>query len=88
MQKKPVASVTGANQGIGDQIPKDLIAHSFTVLIGSRDLERGDAAAQSIGVDVHALQLDVTDPASITAAAKRIRTEFARLDVLVNNAAR
>ena len=45
MQNKPVALVTGANQGIGLQIAKDLVAHGFTVLVGSRNLERGEAAA-------------------------------------------
>ncbi len=39
MQDKPVALVTGANQGIGLQIAKDLVAHGFTVLLGSRKLE-------------------------------------------------
>jgi hypothetical protein len=34
MQDKPVALVTGANQGIGLQIAKDLTAHGFTVLVG------------------------------------------------------
>jgi NAD(P)-dependent dehydrogenase (short-subunit alcohol dehydrogenase family) len=87
MQNKPVALVTGANQGIGLQIAKDLVAHGFTVLVGSRNLERGEAAANEVGPDARALQLDVTDQASITAAAKRIRNEFGRLDVLVNNAA-
>src|SRR5277367_493418 len=87
MQNKPVALVTGANQGIGLQIAKDLAAKTFTVLVGSRNLERGEAAAKEVGPDAHALQLDVTDPASITAAAERVRTEFGRLDVLVNNAA-
>jgi len=86
MQNKPVALVTGANTGIGLQIAKDLAAHDFTVLVGSRDLEHGEAAAEEVGPDARALQLDVTDPASITAAAERIRTEFGRLDVLVNNA--
>ena len=86
MQDKPVALVTGANQGIGLQIAKDLAAHGFTVLVGSRSLENGEAAAKSIGTDAHALQLDVTDAASI-AAAERIRSEIGRLDVLVNNAA-
>lgn len=37
MQSKPVALVTGANQGIGLQVAKDLVAHGFTVLFGSRD---------------------------------------------------
>ena len=87
MQAKPVALITGANQGIGLQIAKELAAHGFTVLVGSRHLERGEAAAKEVGPDARALQLDVTDQASIVAAAKRIRTEFGRLDVLINNAA-
>jgi NAD(P)-dependent dehydrogenase (short-subunit alcohol dehydrogenase family) len=87
MQDKSVALVTGANQGIGLQIAKDLAAHGFTVLVGSRDFQRGKAAAKAVGPDAQALQLDVTDQASIAAAAERIRKELGRLDVLVNNAA-
>ena len=87
MQDKPVALVTGANQGIGLQIAKDLTAHGFTVLVGSRNLERGEAAAREVGPDAHAVQLDVTDSASIAAAAERVRSEFGRLDVLIQNAA-
>ena len=87
MLDKRVALVTGANKGIGLQIAKDLAAHGLTVLVGSRNLESGQTAAKGIGADAHALQLDVTDQASIAAAAERVRTEFGRLDVLVNNAA-
>jgi NAD(P)-dependent dehydrogenase (short-subunit alcohol dehydrogenase family) len=87
VQDKPVALVTGANQGIGLQIAKDLVAHGFTVMVGSRNLGRGEAAAKEVGPDARALQLDVTDQASIAAAAERVRKEFGRLDVLVNNAA-
>src|SRR4051794_30860117 len=87
MNDKPVALVTGANQGIGFQIAKELVAHGFTVLIGSRNFERGEEAAKIINGDAHAIQLDVTDQTSITAAAQRIRSEFGRLDVLINNAA-
>ena len=87
MQDKPVALVTGANQGIGLQIAKDLVGHGFTVLVGSRDLGRGEAAAQEIGQGAVAVQLDVTDHASIAAAAARIQAEFGRLDLLIQNAA-
>jgi NAD(P)-dependent dehydrogenase (short-subunit alcohol dehydrogenase family) len=87
MHDKQVALVTGANQGIGLQIAKDLVAHGFAVLVGSRNLERGVVAAQEVGLDAYALQLDVTDQASMAAAAERVRTEFGRLDVLIQNAA-
>ena len=87
MHDKPVALVTGANQGIGLQIAKELAAKNFTVLVGSRDLTRGEEAAKTIEGDARVLQFDVTDQASIAAAAERVRNEFGRLDVLVNNAA-
>jgi len=61
MHDKPVALVTGANKGIGLQIAKDLAAHGFTVLVGSRNFEQGKTAAKTVGSDVHALQLDVTN---------------------------
>jgi NAD(P)-dependent dehydrogenase (short-subunit alcohol dehydrogenase family) len=86
MHDKRVALVTGANQGIGLQIARDLVAHGLTVLVGARDLEKGRAAAREIGEGAHAIQIDVTDQASISAAAERIRSEFGRLDVLMNNA--
>jgi NAD(P)-dependent dehydrogenase (short-subunit alcohol dehydrogenase family) len=87
MHESQVALVTGANKGIGLQIAKDLVAHGFTVLVGSRNLERGEVAAKEVGANAHARQLDVTDRESITAAAGRIRREFGRLDVLIQNAA-
>jgi NAD(P)-dependent dehydrogenase (short-subunit alcohol dehydrogenase family) len=87
MQNKRIALITGANQGVGFQVAKELVANGVTALVGSRDLERGLAAAKEIGAGAIAVQLDVTDKASIAAAAERIRKEFGRLDLLVNNAA-
>jgi NAD(P)-dependent dehydrogenase (short-subunit alcohol dehydrogenase family) len=86
MSENRVALITGANKGIGLQIAKDFASHGLTVLIGSRKYENGEAAAKTIGEKAHAIQLDVTDQSSIEAAAERIRGEFGRLDVLVNNA--
>jgi NAD(P)-dependent dehydrogenase (short-subunit alcohol dehydrogenase family) len=87
MQSKRVALITGANQGVGLHVAKELVAKGLTVLVGSRNFERGEAAAKEIGPGAVAVQLDVTDRASIAAAAERIRKEFGRLDLLVNNAA-
>jgi NAD(P)-dependent dehydrogenase (short-subunit alcohol dehydrogenase family) len=81
-----LALITGANQGVGLQVARELVANGVTVLLGSRDLARGEAAAQQIGEGAIPIQLDVTDADSIAAAAARIRTEFGRLDLLVNNA--
>lgn len=86
MNDKRVALVTGANQGVGRQVAKELVANGVTVFVGSRNFERGAATAQEIGPGAIAIQLDVTDGVSIAAAAERIRTEIGRLDLLVNNA--
>jgi NAD(P)-dependent dehydrogenase (short-subunit alcohol dehydrogenase family) len=82
-----IALVTGANQGVGLQVAKELVASGVTVLVGSRDIERGKIAAQGIGPGASAIQIDVTDQDSINAAAEKIRADFGRLDLLVNNAA-
>ncbi|MFE1910291.1 SDR family oxidoreductase [Streptomyces anandii] len=76
------ALVTGANKGIGKHIARLLAAEGFTVFVGARDAERGRRAVAEIGDGARQLDLDVTDPASVAAAAARVD----RLDVLVNNA--
>src|SRR5580698_6855516 len=87
MQDKRIALVTGANQGVGLQVAKELVANGVAVLVGSRNFERGEAVAREIGAGAIALQLDVTDRVSIADSAERIREEFGRLDLLVQNAA-
>ena len=86
MPNERIALVTGANQGVGFQVAKELVKSGATVFLGSRNLERGETAAKEIGAGAIALQIDVTDQVSIAAAAERIRKEFGRLDLLVNNA--
>ena len=51
MQKKRIALVTGANQGVGRQVAKELAANGLTVLVGSRNFERGKAAAAEMGAN-------------------------------------
>ena len=87
MPDKRIALITGANQGVGLEVAKQLAARDHTVLLGSRNLARGAQAAATLKGDVRPLQLDVTDRVSIAAAAGRIEQEHGRLDLLVNNAA-
>jgi NAD(P)-dependent dehydrogenase (short-subunit alcohol dehydrogenase family) len=58
MLDKRVALITGANQGVGLQVAKELVANGLSVLVGSRDFARGDAAAKKIGSGAIALQLE------------------------------
>ncbi len=84
------ALVTGANKGIGLEVAKLLAQQGFFVYLGSRDLANGQAAAQQLHATgltaLEAVQLDVTDPASIQAARATIGAKTPVLDVLVNNA--
>jgi len=81
-----VALVTGANQGVGNEIAKALAANGYMVYLGSRKLENGEKAAAEIGENAKAIQLDVTQQQTINEAVERIGKEQGRLDLLVNNA--
>jgi NAD(P)-dependent dehydrogenase (short-subunit alcohol dehydrogenase family) len=85
MSEKTTALVTGANKGIGYEIAAGLGALGWRVGVGARDDVRREEAVeklQAAGADAVGVPLDVTDDASVAAAA----ASFERLDVLVNNA--
>jgi NAD(P)-dependent dehydrogenase (short-subunit alcohol dehydrogenase family) len=91
LKTKKVALITGANKGIGLETARQLHAMGIVVLLGSRDLAKGEAAATSLqgegeAEDVRAIKLDVGNEADRKAAAKYIEKEFGRLDILINNA--
>ncbi len=82
--------VTGATRGLGLESALALGARGFRVWAGYRsdaDAALIDQAAAARGVPVRALRIDVTDPASSTAAVDRILASGGRLYGLVNNAA-
>ena len=90
MTGQTIALVTGANKGIGYEIAAGLGALGWSVGVGARDEERREAAVQKLraaGVDAFGVPLDVTDDASVAAAAGLLEERAGRLDVLVNNAA-
>lgn len=89
MTSTNTALVTGANKGIGFAIAQGLGRRGLRVVVGARSEVAGAEAVDRLaaqGVDASAVQLDVTDDASVAAAAAELGERFGTLDVLVNNA--
>ncbi|KAI1752964.1 NAD(P)-binding protein [Xylaria castorea] len=97
---KTVVLVSGANRGIGLEIVKALLESApsdsssnsapYHVYLGSRDLQKGQDVAAALstahGNTVSAIQLEITEPESISNAVATVKAESGRLDVLINNA--
>jgi NAD(P)-dependent dehydrogenase (short-subunit alcohol dehydrogenase family) len=84
-----VALVSGGNRGIGRDIVRQLGERGITVVLGSRDLKRGEEVAAELeakGLRIVAKQLDIRDEASVERVARELEEEFGRVDILVNNA--
>lgn len=84
-----IALVTGANRGIGFEIARQLLLQGVTVILTSRGIEVGEAAAKVLrdaGLKVVFWQLDVTDPSSVKTCADWVQQNYGGLDILVNNA--
>ncbi|MEC3919239.1 SDR family oxidoreductase [Nocardia sp. CDC160] len=84
-----MALVTGANKGLGKETARQLAGRGATVVLGSRDLARGKAAADELaaeGINVIPIRLDVVDADSVREAADWLDATYGQLDVLVNNA--
>ncbi|PJD90402.1 MAG: short-chain dehydrogenase [Legionella sp.] len=84
-----IALITGANRGIGFEIARQLAENGVRVLLTSRNREAVVEAAQklqSLGLEVEAYTLDVTQKQSIVAAFKEIKSKYSHIDILINNA--
>ncbi|PIM74435.1 short-chain dehydrogenase [Streptomyces sp. JV178] len=76
--------ITGANKSLGYETARRLIEAGHTVLVGARDPQRGQSAADALGARF--VRIDVTDDASVAAAAEDIEAREGGIDVLINNA--
>jgi NAD(P)-dependent dehydrogenase (short-subunit alcohol dehydrogenase family) len=86
---KKVALITGANRGLGLETARQLGKLGITVLVGTRDLAKGEAAVKELKkdeVDARAVKLDVNNTADHETVKKLIEKDYGRLDILVNNA--
>lgn len=84
-----VAVVTGGNRGLGLETCRQLAERGCRVVLGSRDLSKGRAAAQPLverGLPVVPMSLDVADPGDIERCCAEVAARFGGVDVLVNNA--
>jgi NAD(P)-dependent dehydrogenase (short-subunit alcohol dehydrogenase family) len=79
--------VTGANRGIGREVARQLAGRGDRVVVTARDADAAARTAAELDELAIPVQLDVTDQASVDAAARYVEGEVGALDVLVNNAA-
>ncbi len=89
MSTKKIALITGANKGIGFETARQLAKEGMVVLLGARDLKKGEAAVEKLrreNLDVRPREIDVSNAESIRKAAAQVEREFGHLDILVNNA--
>lgn len=81
--------ITGATRGIGLQTAKILLGLGHEVIVSGRDNDKLDKLKRELSEfsdRFHTLHMDVTDDESVHDASQEIRSQFKKLDVLINNA--
>jgi NAD(P)-dependent dehydrogenase (short-subunit alcohol dehydrogenase family) len=85
-----VAFITGANRGLGLETARILGKQGITVILGSRELAKGQAAAETLRKEgaksVEAVRFDVNKPADHKEIYNYIEKKYGKLDILINNA--
>ena len=79
-----ITFITGANKGLGYETARRLTERGHTVLLGARDPQRGQAAADRLGARF--VPIDVTDDDSVKRAVADVEAHEGRIDTLINNA--
>ena len=88
-QNGNIAFITGANRGLGLETARELGKQGITVVLGSRDAKKGEAASETLrneGIAAESLGFDVTKTQDHQQAYDYFAKEYGRLDILVNNA--
>ncbi|TDW96255.1 SDR family NAD(P)-dependent oxidoreductase [Dinghuibacter silviterrae] len=80
-----IAVVTGGNSGIGFETVKTLAEIGAQVVVGARDITKADDRLSGLK-NVSFIPLDLADPVSVDAFAKKYQSVYDRLHILVNNA--
>lgn len=86
---KKIALVSGANKGIGLETVRQLAKLGIHVLLGARDVAKGEnavAALKAEGLEVEFIPLDVNKQDSIESCRDYLASKYGLLDILVNNA--
>jgi len=82
--------ITGANRSIGLETAKQLSAKGLFIYLGSRDLAKGEAVVKDLAAEgfknIRAIEIEVTNPESVSKAKEIIEKEQGKLDILINNA--
>jgi NAD(P)-dependent dehydrogenase (short-subunit alcohol dehydrogenase family) len=86
---KKIAFITGATKGIGLATARQLGEAGTKVIVGARDAAKGEQVVRTLReqqIDAETVVVDVTDTASVRAAAAAVQEQHGRIDILVNNA--
>lgn len=84
-----IAFITGGNRGLGLETARGLGKQGITVVIGVRDLAKGDSAVQTLkqeGINAEAILFDALKPATFQDVYKYLDSKYGKLDILVSNA--